>query len=161
MALRGKVWKFGDEIDTDIIIPARYCELDPEEYKQHIMEPIRPDFYSRVKDGDFIFAGKVFGMGSSRGHAVIALKEAGIKAIVAHSFARIFYRSAINEGLLVIECPEAVNRTAEGDLVEIDIAKGIIRNESKAAEFHFPPFPDLVQKIILAGGGVAYYRSKN
>lgn len=160
MILEGKVWKFGDEVNTDIIIPARYCELTPDEYKKHIMEPIRPDFYSLVRKGDFIFAGRGFGMGSSRGHAVVALQEAGIKAIVAHSFARIFYRSSINEGLTVIECPEAYADTDEGDLVQIEISSGVIKNETKARQFHFPPFPDLVQKIITAGGGVAYYRSK-
>lgn len=157
MILEGKVWKFGDEIDTDIIIPARYCELTLEEYKRHIMEPIRPDFYSLVREGDFIFAGKAFGMGSSRGQAVSSLQEAGIKAIVAQSFARIFYRSAINEGLPLFECPEAYKNTDEGDVVQIDIESGLIRNKTKASEFHFQPFSDLVLKIILAGGGVNYF----
>lgn len=157
MILEGKVWKFGDEIDTDIIIPGRYLELTPEEYKKHIMEPIRPGFYPLVQGGDFIFAGKSFGMGSSRGQAVTSLKEAGIKAIVAESFARIFYRSAINEGLPVFECPEAYRNTEEGDLVRIDVSSGLIRNKTKALEFHFQPFSDLVLKIILAGGGVNYF----
>jgi 3-isopropylmalate/(R)-2-methylmalate dehydratase small subunit len=157
MILEGKVWKFGDEIDTDVIIPARYLELSPEEYKKHIMEPIRPHFYSLIHEGDFIFAGRGFGMGSSRGHAVLSLQEAGIRTIVANSFARIFYRSAINEGLPVIECPKAYESTDEGDVVEIDISSGLIRNRTKSTSFHFEPFSDLVLKIILAGGGVNYF----
>ncbi len=157
MILEGRVWKFGDEIDTDIIIPGRYLELTPEEYKKHIMEPVRPDFYRLIQQGDFIFAGKAFGMGSSRGQAVTSLKEAGIKAIVAQSFARIFYRSAINEGLPVFECPEAFKNTEEGDLVRIDVSSGLIRNKTKTLEFHFQPFPDLVLKIIMAGGGINYF----
>jgi 3-isopropylmalate/(R)-2-methylmalate dehydratase small subunit len=157
MVLRGRVWKFGDEIDTDIIIPTQYCELTPEEYKKHVMEPVRPGFYSLIHEGDLIFAGNGFGMGSSRGHAVVSLQEAGIKAVVAASFARIFYRSAINEGLPVIVCPEAYRNTDEGDAVEIDVSSGIIRNVSKGADFRFQPFPDLVLDIILAGGGVNYF----
>ncbi len=159
MILKGKVWKFGDEIDTDIIVPARYVELTPDEYKKHIMEPVRPDFYSLVHEGDFIFAGKGFGMGSSRGHAVVALQKAGIRAVVAHSFARIFYRSAINEGLPLIECPEASDHSSEGDLVEIDIASGDIRNKTEGTTFRFHPFPELVRNILTAGGGVNYYKN--
>lgn len=159
MGLKGRVWKFGDQIDTDIIMPARYGELESDEYKKHIMEPVRPDFFSLIHEGDFIFAGEGFGMGSSRGHAVVALQEAGIKAIVAPSFARIFYRSAINEGLPAIECPEAYDNTDEGDLVQIDLSSGLIDNETKAMEFRFRPFPDLVLKIILAGGGVNLFKS--
>jgi len=160
MALTGRVWKFGDEINTDIIIPARFCGLSPAEFKTHIMEPIRPGFYSQVKHGDVIFGGKAFGMGSSRGHAVVALQEAGIKAIVACSFARIFYRSSLNEGLTVIECPEAYQATDEGDVVQIDILSGTVTNETKDRRFSFPPFPELIQNIIAAGGGVAYYRKQ-
>ena len=159
MHLKGKVWRFGEEIDTDIIIPSRYCVLTPDEYKKHIMEPIRPEFFSLIHEGDFIFAGEGFGMGSSRGHAVVALQEVGIKAIVARSFARIFYRSAINEGLPAIECPEMYDNTDEGDLVQIDLSSGLIENETKAMEFRFRPFPDLVHKIILAGGGVNLFKS--
>ena len=160
ISLKGKVWKFGDEIDTDIIIPARYCELTPDEYKKHIMEPIRPGFFSLIDKGDFIIAGKGFGMGSSRGHAIVGLQEAGIKAIVACSFARIFYRSAINEGLLAIECPEVYDNTDEGDVLEINIFSGVITNKTKSGQFHFHPFPELVQNIISAGGGVNYFKNK-
>ncbi len=161
MILQGRVWKFGDNINTDIIIPSRYCELDPQEYKRHIMEPIRPDFYSQIKQGDLIFAGKSFGIGSSRGQAVVALLEAGLRAIVAHSFARIFYRSAINEGLPVIECPQASDQADEGDFVEIDLSSGNITNKTKKKEFPFHPFPQLVRDILLAGGGIHYYRRKD
>lgn len=160
MILQGSVWKFGNEIDTDVIIPSRYCELTPQEYKKHIMEPIRPGFYSMVQKGDFIFGGEAFGMGSSRGHAVVALFEAGIRAIVARSFARIFYRNCINEGLPVVECPEAYDNTEENDLVQIELSRGIIKNETKGAQFRFHPLPDLVKSIIMAGGGIAYYKSK-
>lgn len=158
MILKGKVWKFGDEIDTDIIIPARYIELSPDEYKKHIMEPVRPGFYSLIQEGDFIFAGKGFGMGSSRGHAVVALQKAGIRAIVAHSFARIFYRSAINEGLPVIECPEASDLSNESDLVEINMSSGDVKNETQGKTFRFHPFPELVRNILMTGGGVNYYK---
>jgi len=158
MILQGKVWKFGDEIDTDIIIPGRYIELSPDEYKKHIMEPVRPDFFPLIRAGDFIFAGKGFGMGSSRGHAVVALQKAGIHAIVAHSFARIFYRSAVNDGLPVIECPDASDQTDEGDLVTIDLSSGAIKNETKGTKFLFRPFPELVRNILFAGGGVAYFK---
>jgi len=158
--LEGKIWKFGDEIDTDIIIPSQYLVLPPDTYKKHIMEPIRQDFYSLIQDGDFIFAGKGFAMGSSRGQAVEAIKEVGIKAIVAISFGRIFYRSAINEGIPVIECPEAYYKSEEGDLIRIDISSSIIRNKTKALNFHFQPFPDLILKIILSGGGTNYYKNR-
>jgi 3-isopropylmalate/(R)-2-methylmalate dehydratase small subunit len=157
MILKGKVWKFGDEIDTDVIIPTQYCELTPDQYKKYVMEPVRKDFYSLVQEGDFIFAGEAFGIGSSRGHAVVAIKEAGIRAIVAASFGRIFYRSSINEGLPVFVCPEAYHRSDEGDLVQIDVPSGLIENKSKNLKFRFQPFSDLVLKIILAGGGVNYF----
>lgn len=158
MILKGNVWKFGDEIDTDIIVPARYIELSADEYKKHIMEPVRPNFYTQINEGDFIFAGNGFGMGSSRGHAVVALQKAGIRAIVAHSFARIFYRSAINEGLPVIECPEASDASSEADVVEIDMSLGKIKNRTQGRTFHFKPFPELVRNILAAGGGVNYFK---
>jgi 3-isopropylmalate/(R)-2-methylmalate dehydratase small subunit len=158
MIREGKVWKFGDEINTDIIIPSQYAALPPDEYKKHIMEAIKPGFHSLIQAGDFIFAGKQFGIGSSRGQAIAGISEAGIKAIVAVSFGRIFYRSAINEGLPAIVCPEAVSHTEEGDLVQIDIASCTILNKAKGIKFHFQPFPDLVYKMIMAGGGVNYYK---
>jgi 3-isopropylmalate/(R)-2-methylmalate dehydratase small subunit len=158
MILEGYVWKFGHEIDTDIIVPSRYLELAPDEYKEHLMEPVRPDFNSVIQKGDIIFAGKGFGIGSSRGQAVVAIKETGIKGIVAISFGRIFFRSAINDGLVLIECPEAYNKTDEGDLVQINILSGIVKNKTKGTEFSFQQFDDLILKIILAGGGVNYYK---
>ena len=160
MILEGKVWKFGDEIDTDIIIPSQYGAMAPDEYKKHIMEAIRPNFFSLIDQGDFLFGGKGFGMGSSRGHAVLALQEAGIGAIVAHSFARLFYRSALNDGLPVIECPEAYEDTDEGDLVQIDILSGVIVNKTKNLDFRFQQFSGLVREIILAGGGVNYFKKR-
>ncbi len=158
MILHGKVWKFGDEINTDIIIPSQYAALPADEYKKHIMEAIRPGFHSQIQKGDFIFAGKQFGIGSSRGQAIVGISEAGIRAIVAASFGRIFYRSAINEGLPAIRCPEAVTGTKEGDSVQIDLTSCMILNKSAGAEFHFQPFPDLVYRILMAGGGVKYYK---
>ena len=158
MILKGQAWKFGDEIDTDIIIPTQYCELPPEKYKKHVMEPIRKDFYSLVQVGDFIFAGEAFGMGSSRGHAVVAIRDSGIRGIVAVSASRIFFRSAINEGLPVFICPEAYQKTDEGDSIRIDVSAGKIENMTKKCEFQFQPFPELVRNIILAGGGVNYFK---
>ncbi|UCH23617.1 MAG: 3-isopropylmalate dehydratase small subunit [Deltaproteobacteria bacterium] len=158
MILNGKVWKFGDGVDTDVIIPARYGALPIEQYKTHLMEPIRPGWAVLVKEGDFIFAGNNFGIGSSRGQAVAGLKAVGIRAVIAISFGRIFFRSAINEGMALIDCPEAYQHSQEGDQVEIDIAGGVIINKSKNREFTFAAFPDLIQKIILAGGGVNYYK---
>lgn len=160
MILQGNAWKFGDEIDTDVIIPTQYCELPPESYKKHVMEPIRPDFYSLVQEGDFIFAGEAFGMGSSRGHAVVAIRESGIRGIVAVSASRIFYRSAINEGLPVFICPEAYHKTDEGDAIRIDVSAGMIENVTKSRQFRFQPFPELVLDIILDGGGVNYFKKK-
>lgn len=158
MVLKGKVWKFGDEIDTDLILPARYLELPLKEYVKHMMDPVRPGFNQLVTGGDIIFAGEKFGIGSSRGQAVAGLKEMGIKAIVAVSVGRIYFRSAINEGLPVIESREAYEQTEEGDMVSVDISLGIIKNESKKTEFHIHQFPDLILDIIKCGGGVNYYK---
>ena len=158
MVLCGKVWKFGDNVDTDVIIPAQYGALPIGQYKIHLMEPIRPDWAMLVKEGDFIFAGNNFGIGSSRGQAVAGLKALGIRAVIAISFGRIFFRSAINEGMVLIDCSEAYRKSQEGDRVEIDIAGGVIANKSRNCEFTFAAFPDLIQKIILAGGGANYYK---
>lgn len=158
MIIEGSVWKFGDDIDTDIIIASQYLHLPLEEYSKHLMEPVRPGFHSLVRDGDIIFAGKGFGIGSSRGQAVAALQKVGIKAVVAKSFGRIFFRSCINEGLPLIECPEACHRTDEGDSVEIDIVSGTVSNKTKAMKFDFKPYPSIVREILLAGGGIRYYK---
>jgi 3-isopropylmalate/(R)-2-methylmalate dehydratase small subunit len=161
MMLEGKVLKLGDNIDTDIILPAQYLALPLDEYSKHLMEPARPGFYDQVAKGDFIFAGHGFGIGSSRGQAVEAIKCVGIKAIVAVSYGRIFFRSAINEGLPFIECEEAYVHTDEGDAVQIDIESSTIINKSKKLKFSFQPFPLLLVDILSAGGGVNYYKQQH
>ena len=160
MILEGVVWKFGKEIDTDIIMPSRYLELPLADYRKHVMEPVRPGFFSMVKPGDFIFAGEGFGIGSSRGQAVAAIKDIGIKAIVAVSFGRIFFRSAINDGLPLIESTLAYQNTDEGDVVRIEVSSGRIKNKTKGSEFTFQPFPSLLFEILEAGGGTSYYKNK-
>jgi 3-isopropylmalate/(R)-2-methylmalate dehydratase small subunit len=161
MKLEGKVLKLGENIDTDIILPAQYLALPLEEYSKHLMEPVRPDFYDQAAEGDFIFAGHGFGIGSSRGQAIEAIKSVGIKAIVAVSYGRIFFRSAINEGLPFIDCEEAYIHTDEGDIVQIDIESSTITNQSKTLKFTFQPFPKLLIDILSFGGGVNYYKQQD
>jgi 3-isopropylmalate/(R)-2-methylmalate dehydratase small subunit len=152
----GKVWKFGDNIDTDVIIPARYLNTsEPAELAKHVMEDIDPSFSSKVEPGDIIVAGENFGSGSSREHAPIALKAAGVGAVIAKSFARIFYRNSFNMGLPIFELPEA-DRIEEGDRVEIDMEKGVIRNLTKGEEYRFTPIPPFMQQLIDAGGLIKY-----
>ncbi len=160
MKFKGKVLKYGDDINTDVIFPGRYTykNLSPQEMASHAMEDLDPDFQKKVRPGAILFAGKNFGMGSSREQAVLALKYAGISAIVAKSFARIYYRNCINAGLPAIELPEAVDAVSEGEEVEIDLEKGEIRTSS--ASFTFPPFPDKVREILEAGGLIPYTRKK-
>lgn len=161
MAIKGRVWKFKDDIDTDAIIPARYLvTTDPKELAKHVMEDADPSFPSKVKEGDIIVAGKNFGCGSSREHAPLAIKGAGIVAVIAESFARIFYRNAINLGLLIIESPEAARETREGDEIEIDIDRGIIKNLTTGKEYSFRPLPDSLQAIMKAGGLMEYARER-
>jgi 3-isopropylmalate/(R)-2-methylmalate dehydratase small subunit len=153
MQTRGRVWKFGDDVDTDVIIPARYLMTsDPDELAAHVMEDIDPDFTSKVQVGDIIVAGKNFGCGSSREHAPIAIKAAGVKAVVAESFARIFYRNAINIGLALVEAPEACQETETGDILEIDTDEGGLVNDRTGKSYSSNPFPPYVQQIIDAGG---------
>ena len=153
MQVRGKVWKFGDDIDTDVIIPARYLMTsDPDELAAHVMEDVDPDFVNKVKPGDIIVAGKNFGCGSSREHAPIAIKAAGVKVVVAESFARIFYRNAINIGLAVVEAPEACKETETGDILEIDTDEGGVLNDRTGNSYPSKPYPPYVQQIIDAGG---------
>jgi 3-isopropylmalate/(R)-2-methylmalate dehydratase small subunit len=161
MRLEGKVLKLGDNIDTDIILPAQYLALPLEEYSQHLMEPVRPDFNNLVAEGDFIFAGHGFGIGSSRGQAIEAIKSVGIKAIVAISCGRIFFRSAINEGLPFINCEDAYIHADEGDSVQIDIESSTIINKSKQLKHTFQPFPMLLVDILSFGGGVNYYKQQH
>lgn len=157
----GKVYKFGDNVDTDVIIPARYLNSsDPKELAQHCMEDIDAEFVHKVQKGDIIVANKNFGCGSSREHAPIAIKAAGVSCVIAETFARIFYRNAINIGLPIIECPEAVSGIKEGDEVEVDFDSGIITNKTTGASYHGQPFPEFMQKIIDCGGLVNYINAK-
>ncbi|MCX7759603.1 MAG: 3-isopropylmalate dehydratase small subunit [Hydrogenothermaceae bacterium] len=161
MAIKGRVWKFKDDVDTDAIIPARYLvTTDPKELAKHVMEDADPTFPSKVKEGDIIVAGKNFGCGSSREHAPLAIKGAGISAVIAESFARIFFRNAINLGLLIIESPQAAKEINEGDEVEIDVDKGIIRNITTGKEYTFRPLPESLQNIMKAGGLMEYAKEK-
>ena len=156
MKMTGSVIKYGDNIDTDVIIPARYLNTsDHKELASHCMEDIDTTFTSRVKDGDIMVGGWNFGCGSSREHAPIAIKASGISLVVAKSFARIFYRNAINMGLAILECPEAVDAIGNGDTVSIDADTGTITDETTGASFQAQPFPPFIQEIIDAGGLVA------
>lgn len=153
MQVRGKVWKFGDDVDTDVIIPARYLVTsDPDELAEHVMEDIDPEFSGKVESGDIIVAGKNFGCGSSREHAPIAIKAAGVKVVVAESFARIFYRNAINIGLAIVESPEASKATETGDILEVDTDEGGVLNVRTGENYPAKPYPEYVQQIIDAGG---------
>ncbi len=154
-------WIYGDNIDTDVIIPARFLNTkDPLELSSHCMEDIDKNFSSNVKKGDFIIAGYNFGCGSSREHAPIAIKASGIRAVIAKSFARIFYRNAINIGLVIIENDKIQNETDEDDVLELDLTKGLIKNTTKNKEYNFPPYPKEIQKLIEAGGLVEYTKRK-
>lgn len=151
--VKGNAIVYGDNIDTDVIIPARYLNTtDKAELALHCMEDLDKTFVRRVKQGDIIVAGSNFGCGSSREHAPITIKESGISLIIAKSFARIFYRNAINIGLPIIECPEAVENISEGDEVGMDFNKGIIYNFTTGGEYKTTPFPEFIQQIISAGG---------
>ena len=153
MKYTGNVLKYGDNVDTDVIIPARYLNTsDHKELASHCMEDIDKTFVNRVQQGDIITAGQNFGCGSSREHAPIAIKASGVSLVIAKSFARIFYRNAINIGLAIVECPEAAENISEGDKVEADMDNGIIRNLTTGQEFKAAPFPDFIQKIIENGG---------
>lgn len=153
MKYTGNVIKYGDNVDTDVIIPARYLNTsDCKELASHCMEDLDKTFVSRVKQGDIITAGQNFGCGSSREHAPIAIKASGVSLVIAKSFARIFYRNSINIGLAIVECPEAVDGISEGDKVEADLDNGIIRNLTTGMEYRTEPFPEFVQKIIENGG---------
>ncbi|MDN3510326.1 MAG: 3-isopropylmalate dehydratase small subunit [Candidatus Jettenia sp. CY-1] len=151
--MKGTCWKFGDNINTDEIIPARYLNtINTKELASHCMEDIDPNFIKKAKGGDVIVAGDNFGCGSSREHAPIAIKAAGISCVIAKSFARIFFRNAINIGLPIFECPEAVEQIQEGDEIEIDLATAEILNHTSKKKFKFEPFPQEMQEIIQAGG---------
>ena len=161
MKAHGTVFKYGDNADTDVIIPARYLNSsDPKELASHCMEDIDKDFVNRVKPGDIIVADKNFGCGSSREHAPIAIKAAGVSCVIAETFARIFYRNSINIGLPIIECPEASRGIEQGDEVEVDFDSGIIYNRTKGTQFKGQAFPEFMQKIIKAEGLINYINQK-
>jgi len=157
MELRGKTWKFGNDVDTDVIIPARYLNTsDPRELAAHCMEDADPQFSQKVKTGDIIVAGKNFGCGSSREHAPIAIKEAGISCVIAKTYARIFYRNSFNIGLPIFESTEAAEAIAEGDEVVVDVESGIIKNITKNQQYKATQVPPFMQQIIAAGGLINY-----
>ena len=154
--ITGKIWKFGDNIDTDLIIAARYLNTsDPHELAKHIMEDADPEFAKKMQPGDIIVAGYNFGSGSSREHAPIALKAAGVSAVIAKSFARIFYRNSFNMGLPIFELLNT-DEFNEGDLVKIDLDKGIIHNFDTKKEYKFAPIPPFMQELISADGLINY-----
>lgn len=153
MTVKGTVHKYGNDVDTDVIIPARYLNTSSEEeLASHCMEDIDPEFVRRVQKGDIIVAEDNFGCGSSREHAPIAIKASGVSLVIANTFARIFYRNAINIGLPILECPEAVKHIRAGDVVSCDLAKGVITDETTGKSFTAQPFPEFIQKIVDAGG---------
>jgi len=161
MKLNGKAWKFGADIDTDRIIPARYLNTsDPKELAKHCMEDADPSFASRVQAGDVIVADKNFGCGSSREHAPIAIKASGVACVIAKSFARIFYRNSFNMGLPILECEEAADSTESGDVIEVDISTGEIVNVTKGTRFKARPIPPFMQELIAAGGLMESIRKK-
>ena len=153
MKFEGNVIKYGDNVDTDVIIPARYLNtIDKKELASHCMEDIDKEFVNKVRPGDVMVAGANFGCGSSREHAPIAIKESGISLVIAKSFARIFYRNSINIGLAIVECPEAAEAIADGHSVEADLDNGVITDLTTGEKFETKPFPEFIQKIISAGG---------
>lgn len=159
MNIRGSVHKFGDNVDTDVIIPARYLNTsDPKELASHCMEDIDAAFSNKVKDGDIIVAGRNFGCGSSREHAPIAIKASGVKCVIAASFARIFYRNALNIALPILECPEAAENIAAGDVVSVDLSAGAIRDETSGRIFKAEPFPPFMRELMEAGGLIEYMK---
>jgi 3-isopropylmalate/(R)-2-methylmalate dehydratase small subunit len=161
MQFKGKAWRFKDNVDTDVIIPARYLNTDdPAILAQHCMEDIDHEFIKKISQGDIIVAGKNFGCGSSREHAPIAIKHAGISCVIAESFARIFYRNAINIGLPIFESKEASQKIMQGNEVEINAAVGEIRNLSTGQSFKAAPMPPFIQKIIKLGGLMEYVKQE-
>ena len=162
MKAHGDVFRFGDNVDTDVIIPARYLNSsEPKELAAHCMEDIDKDFVKKVNKGDLIVANKNFGCGSSREHAPIAIKAAGVSCVIAETFARIFYRNAINIGLPIIECKEAAENIDAGDEVEVDFDSGMIYDKTKGTSYQGQAFPEFMQKIIKAEGLINYINQKN
>ena len=161
MKANGTAYKYGDNVDTDVIIPARYLAIqDRAELASHAMEDIDTEFVKKIKKGDLVVGGKNFGCGSSREHAPLVIKESGISCVIAETFARIFYRNAINIGLPIIECAEAAKEIADGDEVEVDFDSGKITDVTTGKVFTGQPFPEFMQKIIMSGGLVNYINQK-
>jgi len=161
MIMKGRAFVFGNDIDTDAIIPARYLTTsDPEVLKLHCMEDADPSFPAKVKPGDIIVAGKNFGCGSSREHAPIAIKAAGVSCVIARSFARIFFRNSFNMGLPIFECDAALEGTQEGDELEIDPRSGMIRNRTRNLEFRSRPIPEFMQILVGDGGLIEHIRKR-
>ena len=156
--MNGKVWKFGDDVDTDAVIPGRYLIMNtPEELAAHAFEGVRPEFPKEVKEGDIIVAGNNFGCGSSREHAPIALQGTKVSCVIAKSFARIFFRNAINIGVALLECPDT-DKIDDGDELDVDFASGTIKNVTKNEQYHATPLPEFVRGIMDAGGLIEYTR---
>ena len=161
MQARGNVFRYGDNVDTDVIIPARYLNTsDPKELASHCMEDLDGSFTGKVKQGDLIVADKNFGCGSSREHAPLAIKTSGISCVIARSFARIFYRNALNIGLPILECQEACDEIKAGDVVFVDFDKGIITDETLGRSFQAEPFPPFMQALIACGGLANYMKQE-
>ncbi|NYB74606.1 3-isopropylmalate dehydratase small subunit [Sedimentibacter hydroxybenzoicus DSM 7310] len=161
MKAEGKVFKYGNDIDTDVIIPARYLNTtEPNELAKHCMEDIDESFIAQVKEGDIIVAMKNFGCGSSREHAPIAIKAAGISCVIAKSYARIFYRNSFNIGLPILECEEAADKITAGDEISVDFETGLIINKTKNESYQAEPFPEFIRQIIKNDGLVGYVRNK-
>lgn len=159
MKAHGTAFRYGDNVDTDVIIPARYLNtIDPKELASHCMEDIDGTFIEKVKDGDIIVADRNFGCGSSREHAPLAIKTAGISCVIASSFARIFYRNSINIGLPILECPEAVAGIRSGDKVSVEFATGTITNETSGKSWSAEPFPPFIQEMIASDGLINYMK---
>ena len=159
--MKGKVHKYGADVNTDVIIPARYLSLsEPAELAEHCMEDIDPEFLSRVQLGDIIMATTNFGCGSSREHAPLAIKGAGVSCIIAKSFARIFFRNAINIGLPLLECEDAVAQTEAGDTLEVDLSSGQIKNLTKGLTFTAEPYPDFMDELISVGGLIEHTKKR-
>ena len=159
--LKGKVHKYGANIDTDAIIPARYLNIsDPAELAKHAMEDIDKDFVNRVQSGDIIMATTNFGCGSSREHAPLAIKAVGVSCVIAKSFARIFFRNAINIGLPLLECSEAIDNTEAGDILEVDLSSGKIKNVTRGMVFTAKPYPEFMAELISAGGLIEYTKQR-
>ena len=159
--LKGKIHKYGADVNTDVIIPARYLSLsEPAELAKHCMEDIDAEFVKKVRAGDIIMATKNFGCGSSREHAPLAIKASGISCIIAKSFARIFFRNAVNIGLPLLECEDAVVQTEAGDILEVDLSRGRIKNRTNGLVFIARPYPDFMAELISAGGLVEYTKKR-